>query len=170
MADLLERQAASFAERGFITVPDALSAEQVQLMRDTIENHRRERPVSPQALPTASTPDWVCPCLTRLRRRGQEAWALWGESRDGGPSGEQGRWQSYSILHDTTVFDVCLDCPAVTPLIRRLLGPEGSLSSGTTRYREPVLEPPPPGDTRAEGGPWPEEQKIWWQLWHRCAL
>ena len=170
MVDLLEQQAASFAERGFITVPDALSAEQVQLMRDTIENHRRERPVSPEAWPPPP-PGSLPLCLTRCAgRRGQEAWALWGESRDGGPSGEQGRWQSYSILHDTTVFDVCLDCPTVPPLIRRLLGPEGSLSSGTTRYREPVLEPPPPGDTRAEGGPWPEEQNIWWQLWHRCAL
>lgn len=73
------------------------------------------------------------------------------------------------MLHDTTAFDICLDCPAVTPLIRRLLGPEGCLSTGTTRYREPVLGSPPPGCTRAEGGPWPAGEKIWWQLWHRCV-
>ena len=43
---LLEQQATSFAERGFITVPDALSSQQVRLMRDAIEAHRRDRPVS----------------------------------------------------------------------------------------------------------------------------
>lgn len=43
---VLEQQATSFAERGFITVPDALSSQQVRLMRDAIEAHRRDRPVS----------------------------------------------------------------------------------------------------------------------------
>lgn len=137
---LLERRLASFLEAGFVVIPGALDRQTVVSLRSTIEQHRRDRP---------------------------ESWALWGESRDGGPSGEAGRWQSYSILHDTTAFDGCIDHPEVGPLVRRLLGPEGCLSTATTRYRDPVLEPPPPPGARAEGAPWPPEQKIWWQLWHR---
>jgi hypothetical protein len=111
---MLEQQLASFVERGFCVVPDALDAATVARLRSSMEWHRAARP---------------------------EAWRLWGESRDGGPSGEAGRWQSYSILHDTIEFDCCIEHPTVGPLVARLLGPEGCLQTATTRYREPVRAP-----------------------------
>lgn len=83
------------------------------------------------------------------------------------------RWQSSVILHYTTALDVCVLHPAVQQLCRRLLGDPICLTgSAEAVIRDPVNEPAPksgqtwPPGTQATA-PWPDDQKIVWQLWHR---
>ena len=39
-----------------------------------------------------------------------ESWNTYGQSRDGGPKGESGRWQQHTLLSDSIDFD-CLSLP-----------------------------------------------------------
>lgn len=83
------------------------------------------------------------------------------------------RWQSSATLHYTTALDVCVLQPAVLQLCRRLLGDPVCLTgSAEGVIRDPVHAPAPTlGQTWPPGtqaiAPWPDDQKILWQLWHR---
>ena len=86
--------------------------------------------------------------LVADRERFPGSWATYGQSRDGGPVGESGRWQQHSLLLDSTEFDwvveLLLTHARVMPVIRQIVGPELCLSGFFSRMRDPVLEPPPP--------------------------
>ena len=86
--------------------------------------------------------------LVADRERFPGSWATYGQSRDGGPVGESGRWQQHSLLLDSTEFDwvveLLLTHARVMSVIRQIVGPELCLSGFFSRMRDPVLEPPPP--------------------------
>jgi hypothetical protein len=94
-------QAEAFAARGYLAIPDVLDAAQVARARQQLAADRARFPGS---------------------------WATYGQSADGGPVGESGRWQQHSLLLDSDAFDWAVDLilthPRVMPLIRHLVGPE----------------------------------------------
>ena len=49
------------------------------------------------------------------------SWNTYGQSRDGGPVGESGRWQQHTLLGDSDAFDwlfhLLLQHPLVIPLV-----------------------------------------------------
>jgi hypothetical protein len=102
-----------------------------------------------------------------------EDFRLLGKSRDGGPIGESGRWQSPSICHHTDCFDCLFDHPKILPLVKRLMGPDVcSTGHGSVGIRAAVHEPAPRrGEEWPEGtgaiAPWPDGENILWQMWHR---
>ena len=144
---LLERLVADFDRDGFCVVPAVLDRQQVETMRHAVLEDQRQHPLH---------------------------WRLLGQSRDGGPVGEHGRWQSGKIMHVTDVFDPLVCHPAVVQLVRRLVGEDCCLTHGAyAGVRDaPAGRPPQLGDPWPEGtdakAPWAaSEGGILWQLWHR---
>ena len=133
---------AQFEAQGFVTIPDVLSPAQIERARA---------------------------CLEADRRKFSASWRTYGQSRDGGPVGETGRWQQHTLLADSREFDWLFTCvlqhPLVLPLVRTIAGEEACLSGMFSRYREPVLEPPPPPEQRVEGST--GEPGVHWRMWHR---
>ena len=142
----MEQAVDFFAEHGYVIVPSVLAPHEVAVYRDEVLRQQAAQP---------------------------EEWRLYGSSRDGGPVGESGRWQSSTISQHTDRFDPLLSHPSILPLARRLIGDSICLNSpGTAIYRDAVSEPAPKrGQTwpigTAATAPWPSEQKILWQMWHR---
>ena len=144
---LLERLVADFDRDGFCVVPSVLDAAQVRAMREAVLAEQRDYPLH---------------------------WRLLGQSRDGGPVGEHGRWQSGKTMHVTDVFDPLVAHPAVLSLVRRLVGDDCCLTHGAYAgvRDEPADAAPPLGAPWPEGAdsvaPWPESDGgILWQMWHR---
>ena len=83
-----------------------------------------------------------------------EAWRSHGMSRDGGPIGESGRWQSGGMIDEHPgPCDLLFDHPVVLPFCRELMsgGPAGlCLTNAGAAIRDPVSAPAP-----QEGDPWP---------------
>ena len=73
--DALERE---FAETGVCVVRGVLSGDQVHAMRDALAADREEH---------------------------ASEWNIFGRSRDGGPIGESGRWQSNNIMLHSEAYD-----------------------------------------------------------------
>ena len=154
--DALERE---FAATGVCVVRGVLSGDQVHAMREALAADREEH---------------------------ASEWNIFGRSRDGGPIGESGRWQSNNIMLHSEAYDAVVAHPAVLPLVRRLMG--APVLTGTGAWvRDPVHEPAPAfGDVWPVGtdavAPWPrtrssaagsptsrtmEPNRIHWQMWHR---
>ena len=74
----------------------------------------------------------------------REHWQIFGQSCDGGPIGESGRWQSSDMLSRTEVFDRCVAHPVVAPLLDQLMGESICLYGGGPMIRDPVLHQQPP--------------------------
>jgi hypothetical protein len=134
-----------FTRTGFCVVPDVLGADEVATMRDALDADRAQH----------------------------DDWAVHGQSCDGGPIGESGRWQGpRDIMRRTSAFDRCVGHPRVAPLLGRLLGPSLCLTGGGAAVRDPVLAPAPghgqewPTGTGARA-PWPAGSNIHWQMFHR---
>jgi ectoine hydroxylase-related dioxygenase (phytanoyl-CoA dioxygenase family) len=134
--------AADFEAQGFVAIPGVLSPAQVERARACLEADRRSRP---------------------------ESWQLYGRSRDGGPVGESGRWQQHTLLADSREFDWVFNCvlqhPLVLPLVQAIAGQDACLSGMFSRFRDPVLDPPPPQEQREEGST--GEPGVHWRMWHR---
>ena len=82
-----------------------------------------------------------------------EAWRSHGMSRDGGPIGESGRWQSGGMINEHPgPCDMLFDHPLVLPFCRELMsgGPGLCLTNAGAAIRDPVSAPAP-----QEGDPWP---------------
>ena len=146
MAALEDRLVADFDDTGFCVVPSVLDAGRVAELRDAIRSEQRSHP---------------------------QHYRLLGQSRDGGPIGEHGRWQSDRIMHVTEAFDGLVAHPAVLPLLRRLIGPDICLVHGYQAVvrDSPAEAPPAFGDPWPAGtaatAPWSDGSGILWQLWHR---
>jgi hypothetical protein len=142
MAPTLRELVAEFEARGVVAVPDVLSMPQVERARACLAADRAARP---------------------------ESWRTYGRSRDGGPLGESGRWQQHTLMADSTdfdwVFDHVLQHPLVLPLVAIIAGEGACLSGMFSRCREPVLDPPPPPESRVEGST--GEPDVHWRMWHR---
>ena len=152
--DALERE---FAETGVCVVRGVLSGDQVHAMREALAADREEH---------------------------ASEWNIFGRSRDGGPIGESGRWQSNNIMLHSEAYDAVVAHPAVLPLVRRLMGDPVLTGTGAC-VRDPVHEPAPAfGDVWPVGtdavAPWPrtrssaagsptsrtmEPNRIHWQMW-----
>eukprot|EP01050_Picozoa_sp_SAG11_P003761 SAG11_NODE_220_length_12154_cov_92.233347_10_plen_584_part_00 len=147
LAHTLEDQlVAEFDDKGYCVIPAVLCAAELASMRGAILQEQLDHPLH---------------------------YRLLGQSRDGGPVGEHGRWQSGKTMHVTTVFDPLLAHPKVMPLLRRLIGPELCLTHGAyAGVRDPPADAAPrfgerwPLGTDASA-PWRTEEGILWQLWHR---
>ena len=88
------------------------------------------------------------------------AWQLRGQSRDGGETGESGRWQTEPLCR-TDAFDACIYHPATFPLLSRLMGPETMrLVHMSAMSRDPVRAPAPAG----------MPDSIHWQMWQDLSL
>jgi hypothetical protein len=138
-----------FENDGFCVIPSCLTASDARAMRDAILDEQRSYP---------------------------QHFRLLGQSRDGGPVGEHGRWQSGVTMHVTDVLDPLLAHPAVLQLVRRLVGEDVRIAGpGTACVRDTPADPAPKrGDAWPVGGgggavaPWGDEENgIMWQLWHR---
>ena len=138
---------AAFERDGVCVIPSVLTPEQAVACRSAILEEQRTHPLN---------------------------FRLLGQSRDGGPVGEHGRWQSGKSMHVTDTFDALLAHPAVLPVVRRLVGEDCCLTHGAyAGVRDSPAEPAPrlgevwpPGTTAT--APWPEEERdIMWQMWHR---
>lgn len=138
LQDLVTR----FSAQGFVTIEDVLSGPQVERARA---------------------------CLAADRAAFPQSWRTYGRSRDGGPLGESGRWQQHTLLSDSRefdwVFNHVLQHPLVLPLVKAVAGQEACLSGMFSRYREPILVPPPPPEDRVEGST--GEPNVHWRMWHR---
>ena len=145
---LEDQLVADFEDDGFCVMPSVLSRSEARAMRHAILEEQRLHP---------------------------QHFRLLGQSRDGGGVGEHGRWHSGITMHTTVAFDRLAGHPAVLQLVRRLVGPDISITGpGSAGVRDTPQEPAP---TRGE--PWPaggngavapwgaEENGIMWQLWHR---
>lgn len=147
-SQLEDRLVASFDSDGFCVVPSALSEQEVRTMRDAVLDERSRYP---------------------------EHFRLLGQSRDGGPVGEHGRWHSGVSMYATDAFDPLVGHPAVLRLLRRLIGPDISITGlGSVGLRDtPAKLAPKRGEVWPVGGngavaPWGEDEGgILWQMWHR---
>ena len=133
---------AFFREHGYCILPDVLSPAQVAICRDAVLRN--------QEIHAAE-------------------WKLFGKSRDGGPVGESGRWQSPTIMQHEECFDSLLALPAVLPMVRRLVGD----THGPPCLHGPVMavvraatvdeEAPRQGQTWPRGtsavAPWPDDRR-----------
>jgi hypothetical protein len=133
-----------FAENGFCVIRGVLDRAEIDAMRVALAESRASHP---------------------------ESWLNYGCSRDGGPVGESGRWQSADILQHATAFDSVVAHPSVLPLVRQLLGDPCTQGVGAC-IRDPVHDPAPaPGETWPLGtdavAPWPEGSEIHWAMFHR---
>ena len=143
-----DRLVAEFDRDGFCVVPSALSEQELRTMRDAVLDERSRYP---------------------------EHFRLLGQSRDGGPVGEHGRWHSGVSMYATDVFDSLVGHPAVLGLLRRLIGPDISITGlGSVGIRDTPAEPAPErGEVWPVGGngavaPWGEDENgVLWQMWHR---
>ena len=131
----------------FCVVPAALTGAEVATMRSAILQEQLEHPLH---------------------------YRLLGQSRDGGPVGEHGRWQSGKTMHVSDAFDSLLAHPMVMPLVRRLVGEDCCLTHGAyAGVRDPPADAAPRQGERWPPGtdalaPWPDEEGgIMWQMWHR---
>eukprot|EP01043_Picozoa_sp_COSAG02_P022163 COSAG02_NODE_1144_length_14244_cov_16.832096_5_plen_185_part_00 len=109
--------------------------------------------------------------LAESRSQHPEDWVTYGMSRDGGPVGESGRWQTSKLLTHATAFDAVVAHPGVLPLVRRLLGDPCITGVGAC-IRDPVHDPAPvPGQQWPPGtsatAPWPEGSEVHWAMFHR---
>ena len=146
-AQLEDRLVAEFDRDGFCVVPSALSEQELRTMRDAVLDERSRYP---------------------------EHFRLLGQSRDGGPVGEHGRWHSGVSMYATDAFDALVGHPAVLGLLRRLIGPDiGITGLGSVGIRDTPAEPAPArGEIWPVGGngavaPWGAGEGILWQMWHR---
>ena len=144
---LLEQLVADFDRDGFCVIPAVLGQEQVEAMRSAVLDDQLQHPLH---------------------------WRLLGQSRDGGPVGENGRWQSGKIMHVTEQFDALMNHRAVLQVVRQLVGEDCCLTHGAyAGVRDaPAVSAPQLGDPWPLGtnavAPWPSsEGGILWQLWHR---
>jgi hypothetical protein len=139
---------ADFENDGFCVIPSVVSASEASTLRSAVLEEQRLYP---------------------------EHFRLLGQSRDGGGVGEHGRWQSGVTMHATDAFDQLAAHPVVLSLVRRLVGPQISITGpGTAGIRDTPHEPAP-----RHGQPWPvggngavapwgeDENGIMWQMWHR---
>lgn len=136
----LAAQLAAFERDGAIVLPGALSAEEVELLRDAIQSNRARQPLN---------------------------WSLRGAENgvDGGPQGESGRWQTDELLRtETDAVALVARHPLLMQLASALIGPACRFSNLGCMHREPVPEPPPPSVPDAFAA-----QGIHWQMWHREA-
>ena len=143
----MDRLVTDFENDGFCIVQSVLTQAQVETMREVILTQQRTLP---------------------------HHYRLLGQSRDGGPIGEHGRWQSGKIMHTTEVFDSLPAHPAVLPLIKRLVGENCCLMHGAyAGLRDQPADPAPRfGDVWPLGttatAPWTDSDGgILWQMWHR---
>ena len=144
---LEDRLVAEFDDRGFCVVPAVLTDAEVAIMRAAILQEQLDYPLH---------------------------YRLLGQSRDGGPVGEHGRWQSGKTMHVSDAFDSLLAHPMVMPLVRRLVGEDCCLTHGAyAGVRDPPADAAPRQGERWPPGtdalaPWPDEEGgIMWQMWHR---
>lgn len=134
-----------FAENGYCVIRSVLDQLSIDQMRDALAGSRSQHP---------------------------KDWSTYGMSRDGGPVGESGRWQSSSILAHSTVFDQVVAHVGVLPLVRRLMGDPCITGVGAC-VRDPVHDPAPvpgqqwPPGTTATAPDWPEGSEIHWAMFHR---
>lgn len=132
---------AQFVERGFVAIP-ALDAAQVARARAQVAADRHVF---------------------------ADSWKTYGQSRDGGPVGESGRFQQHTLLIDSPAFDwlvhLVLEHPVAMPAIMRIVGLDACLSGLFLRVRDPVPDPPPPPESRVEGSS--GEPGVHWRMWHR---
>jgi ectoine hydroxylase-related dioxygenase (phytanoyl-CoA dioxygenase family) len=127
---LLDTQVQEVTERGYCVIPHALSTAEVAAMSAAFDHDRSMYP---------------------------RCWQLRGRSRDGGETGESGRWQTEPLCR-TEAFDGCICHPSTFPLLCRLMGTRTMrLVHMSAMSRDPVAESAP------EGMP----DNIHWQLWHR---
>ena len=115
--------------------------------------------------------DQMRAALAESRSQHPEDWTTYGMSRDGGPVGESGRWQTSKPLAHSSAFDAVVAHPAVLPLVRRIMGNPCITGVGAC-VRDPVHDPAPaPGEQWPPGtaatAPWPEGSEIHWAMFHR---
>ena len=103
---------AAFERDGFCVVPSILTPERVAAMRGAILKEQETHPLH---------------------------FRLLGQSRDGGPVGEHGRWQSGKSMHVTDTFDILLAHPAVLPVVRRLVGEDCCLTHGACEFSKAMM-------------------------------
>ena len=138
----LAQLVAEFEQNGFCTVKSVLSASEITTMRDAVMAEQRLHP---------------------------QHYRLLGQSRDGGPIGEHGRWQSSKIAHVTDIFDPLIAHPRVLPLVQMLLGPDEVacvMHGPFAGVRDPPARSAPIfGETWPEGtattAPWPGGGILW---------
>ena len=145
-ADEMDAAEYFFVENGYCVIPDVLSPREIAQCYAAALAEQKDHP---------------------------EDWRLLGRSRDGGPVGESGRWQTPSVCHHTDCFDVLFGHPKILPMVRRLMGPDVCIQGpGSLGVRAAVHEAAPKrGSKWPEGtsatAPWPDGENILWQMWHR---
>eukprot|EP01052_Picozoa_sp_SAG31_P004821 SAG31_NODE_204_length_20414_cov_19.143392_13_plen_167_part_00 len=114
---LEDRLVADFDDNGFCVVPRVLRSAEALRLREAILAEQRAFP---------------------------QHFRLLGQSRDGGPVGEHGRWQSGLTMYVTDAFDSLVAHPAVLQLVRRLVGTEiGITGLGSSGIRDTPAEAAP---------------------------
>ena len=143
--------AARFAETGYLVIEDVLNPAEVAEARELLSAHRKAHAAARWWSPPG------CP----------------GRSFEGryGPDAEAGRWQCNALFSDDAtlepLFERLMHHPTLQPLVRHLVGPDLCLRSCWTMFRDPVLVPPPPPETREVGSAWASASGVHYQMWHR---
>ena len=137
-----------FEQRGYTTVPNALSGAELQALRHAFDTDRRDNPLRwelrGRSQDSLDMPGAVGPVDAR------QEWTAQAEG-----VGESGRWQT-EPLPRTDAFDGTIWHPRTFPIVERLMGPTLRFHGLSAMSRDPVLEPVPVAMNGAH-----------WQLWHR---